>query len=184
VSWVALDEWPLCRRVVVLGPLVVIADMLIGGKRSLDLLLPKRNWFQHCIGIRPPVYKRNRRNIPGCISTTYDNNNSHSNNITVVLIIVIVIKIVIIVEFVVLAVIELCVCFRLRFLHRLDPLLERGGGGSAENNNETAESDVYTHFSTFALSGNDGSVRWHHLPGDFEQKTASRVRRRRTLFVS
>ncbi|XP_072024501.1 uncharacterized protein [Amphiura filiformis] len=28
------------------------------------------------------------------------------------------------------------------------------------------------HFSTFALNGQDGSIRWHHLPGDFnEQRT-------------
>ncbi|GAB1601233.1 uncharacterized protein LOC115216796 [Argonauta hians] len=27
--------------------------------------------------------------------------------------------------------------------------------------------DSLTHFSTFALNGLDGSLRWHHLPGDF-----------------
>ena len=32
------------------------------------------------------------------------------------------------------------------------------------------------HFSTFALNGQDGSVRWHHLPGDFnEMKTIDQV---------
>ena len=30
--------------------------------------------------------------------------------------------------------------------------------------------DSYTHFSTFALSGANGTVRWHHLPGDFQAK--------------
>ena len=29
--------------------------------------------------------------------------------------------------------------------------------------------DTAVHFSTFALSGNNGSILWHHLPGDFEQ---------------
>ncbi|XP_033625650.1 uncharacterized protein LOC117288891 [Asterias rubens] len=30
---------------------------------------------------------------------------------------------------------------------------------------------VVNHFSTFALSGHDGSIRWHHLPGDFGERT-------------
>ncbi|XP_022108707.1 uncharacterized protein LOC110988983 [Acanthaster planci] len=29
---------------------------------------------------------------------------------------------------------------------------------------------VVNHFSTFALSGRNGTVRWHHLPGDFEEQ--------------
>ena len=28
--------------------------------------------------------------------------------------------------------------------------------------------DTYTHFSTFALSGNNGTIRWHHLAADFK----------------
>ena len=28
--------------------------------------------------------------------------------------------------------------------------------------------DSYTHFSTFALSGTNGTMRWHHLPADFK----------------
>ncbi|ELT96931.1 hypothetical protein CAPTEDRAFT_224542 [Capitella teleta] len=34
----------------------------------------------------------------------------------------------------------------------------------------TAPDDPTTHFSTFALSGSNGAIRWHHLPGDFETK--------------
>ena len=33
----------------------------------------------------------------------------------------------------------------------------------------TTEEVKLTHFSTFALNGKDGSVRWHHLPGEFEE---------------
>ena len=29
--------------------------------------------------------------------------------------------------------------------------------------------DRYTHLSAFALSGNDGNIRWHHVAGDFEK---------------
>ena len=28
--------------------------------------------------------------------------------------------------------------------------------------------DEYEHFSSFALHGETGTIRWHHLPGDFE----------------
>ena len=30
----------------------------------------------------------------------------------------------------------------------------------------------FTHLSTFALSGSDGNVRWHHVAGDFEKSHA------------
>ena len=32
------------------------------------------------------------------------------------------------------------------------------------------EQESLTHFSTFALAANNGSVIWHHLPGDFGQQ--------------
>jgi len=32
--------------------------------------------------------------------------------------------------------------------------------------------DKYTHLSSFALSGSDGGVRWHHVAGDFEKSHA------------
>ncbi|XP_041375556.1 uncharacterized protein LOC121388325 isoform X2 [Gigantopelta aegis] len=34
-----------------------------------------------------------------------------------------------------------------------------------------SDDDESEHFSTFALSGNNGTLRWHHLPGDFVQTT-------------
>ncbi|XP_076449681.1 uncharacterized protein LOC143286041 [Babylonia areolata] len=33
------------------------------------------------------------------------------------------------------------------------------------------EGENLTHFSTFALSATNGTVRWHHLPGDFGEQT-------------
>jgi hypothetical protein len=40
------------------------------------------------------------------------------------------------------------------------------------------EDHSLTHFSTFALSGTNGTVRWHHLPGEFgEQQTLDKVGR-------
>ena len=30
--------------------------------------------------------------------------------------------------------------------------------------------DVMTHFTSFALNARTGDIRWHHLPGDFEEK--------------
>ncbi|XP_050397278.1 uncharacterized protein LOC126815602 [Patella vulgata] len=39
-----------------------------------------------------------------------------------------------------------------------------------EHANHTTESESLSHFSTFALSGLNGSVRWHHLPGDFGEE--------------
>ncbi|XP_070575140.1 uncharacterized protein [Ptychodera flava] len=39
------------------------------------------------------------------------------------------------------------------------------------------EAEIH-HFSTYALSGKDGSVRWHHLPGDFDEN----VNREEALF--
>lgn len=33
------------------------------------------------------------------------------------------------------------------------------------------EVENLTHFSTFALSGTNGTIRWHHLPGDFGEQT-------------
>ncbi|KAL8574521.1 hypothetical protein ACOMHN_005898 [Nucella lapillus] len=35
------------------------------------------------------------------------------------------------------------------------------------------EGENLTHFSTFALSATNGTVRWHHLPGDFGEQTHS-----------
>ncbi|XP_052819097.1 uncharacterized protein LOC128244968 [Mya arenaria] len=43
---------------------------------------------------------------------------------------------------------------------------------SPDHTEHTVEETTYTHFSTFALAGRDGSTRWHHLPGEFgEQET-------------
>ncbi|ESO98334.1 hypothetical protein LOTGIDRAFT_159137 [Lottia gigantea] len=36
--------------------------------------------------------------------------------------------------------------------------------------NHTVENDELSHFSTFALSGSNGTIRWHHLPGDFGEE--------------
>ncbi|PVD21232.1 hypothetical protein C0Q70_19403 [Pomacea canaliculata] len=33
------------------------------------------------------------------------------------------------------------------------------------------EVETLTHFSTFALSASSGTIRWHHLPGDFGEQT-------------
>ncbi|KAL5021733.1 hypothetical protein ScPMuIL_000888 [Solemya velum] len=41
-----------------------------------------------------------------------------------------------------------------------------------EQLNNTTEEDEIKHFSTFALSGRNGSVRWHHLPGDFGESSS------------
>jgi len=30
--------------------------------------------------------------------------------------------------------------------------------------------DNMTHFSTYGLSGQDGTIRWHHMPGDYQQQ--------------
>ena len=35
--------------------------------------------------------------------------------------------------------------------------------------------DSYTHFSTFALSGTNGTIRWHHLPADFKPPEVCQV---------
>jgi len=34
----------------------------------------------------------------------------------------------------------------------------------------TAIDDRYTHLSAFAVNGRDGSIRWHHVIGDFEKR--------------
>ena len=47
---------------------------------------------------------------------------------------------------------------------------------SSHHVNSDSTDDIYTHFSTFAMSGVNGSIRWHHLPGDFEQNNNSVVR--------
>ncbi|CAH1779441.1 unnamed protein product [Owenia fusiformis] len=39
-----------------------------------------------------------------------------------------------------------------------------------DESRHAGEEDSYTHFSTYALSGSDGSIRWHHLPGDFDEQ--------------
>ncbi|XP_021352758.1 uncharacterized protein LOC110449917 isoform X1 [Mizuhopecten yessoensis] len=44
-----------------------------------------------------------------------------------------------------------------------------------ETDNETehtTEDNTLTHFSSFALNGIDGTLRWHHLPGDFGEPVA------------
>jgi len=33
----------------------------------------------------------------------------------------------------------------------------------------TVVDDQYTHLSAFAVNGRDGSIRWHHVVGDFEK---------------
>ncbi|KAK3589323.1 hypothetical protein CHS0354_026981 [Potamilus streckersoni] len=46
---------------------------------------------------------------------------------------------------------------------------EINGTSDIEKSN-TAEESNMTHFSTFALNAMDGTVRWHHLPGEFEER--------------
>ena len=36
---------------------------------------------------------------------------------------------------------------------------------------EASQPDRLNHFSSFALAGQDGTTRWHHLPGDFEKRS-------------
>lgn len=36
--------------------------------------------------------------------------------------------------------------------------------------------DIYTHFSTVALGGSDGTILWHHLPKDFVRNTTQVIR--------
>ncbi|XP_030831252.1 uncharacterized protein LOC100891930 isoform X2 [Strongylocentrotus purpuratus] len=45
------------------------------------------------------------------------------------------------------------------------------GHGFDGANKESKSSHDVGHFSTFALSGRHGDVRWHHLPGDFGEET-------------
>ena len=67
-----------------------------------------------------------------------------------------------------------CFVYRPLFQDRMDSDILNPGrvhvtmtGTSSESEEEREERG---HFSTFCLSGSDGSVRWHHLPGDFEKK--------------
>lgn len=32
-----------------------------------------------------------------------------------------------------------------------------------------SDAEQLSHFSSFALSGDTGVIRWHHLPGDFKE---------------
>ncbi|XP_072169576.1 uncharacterized protein [Diadema setosum] len=59
-----------------------------------------------------------------------------------------------------------------RHLHR--PLRhshnrDQEGHGSHTAKKAGEETQDVGHFSTFALSGRHGNIRWHHLPGDFEE---------------
>jgi len=48
-------------------------------------------------------------------------------------------------------------------------------------NDQAAVMDArYTHLSSFALSGNDGDIRWHHVAGDFEKRHAKVLNSYRT----
>ncbi|XP_038070046.1 uncharacterized protein LOC119739259 isoform X2 [Patiria miniata] len=42
--------------------------------------------------------------------------------------------------------------------------------GDEEDKEEKETGPVVNHFSTFALTGRNGTIRWHHLPGDFEER--------------
>ncbi len=50
------------------------------------------------------------------------------------------------------------------------PMAQARGAVSRRREEEEQLADTWSHFSTFALSGNNGSVRWHHLPTDFQPK--------------
>ena len=45
------------------------------------------------------------------------------------------------------------------------------GNRTVEIKKVVEEEENLTHFSTFALSAANGTVRWHHLPGDFGEQT-------------
>ena len=45
------------------------------------------------------------------------------------------------------------------------------GNRTVEIKTVVEEVENLTHFSTYALSATNGTVRWHHLPGDFGQLT-------------
>ncbi|KAK3086371.1 hypothetical protein FSP39_017480 [Pinctada imbricata] len=57
-------------------------------------------------------------------------------------------------------------------VHQVETSTKASETNSTEDDNEgqgnhTTEDNTLTHFSSFALSAKDGSIRWHHLPGDF-----------------
>ncbi|KAJ8302911.1 hypothetical protein KUTeg_019307, partial [Tegillarca granosa] len=54
------------------------------------------------------------------------------------------------------------------FTHKTHEKDEKAVHNDTEHANTTTEEDnILTHFSSFALNAQDGTVRWHHLPGDF-----------------
>jgi len=58
-----------------------------------------------------------------------------------------------------------------RHLHESTVRSEFNGDESV-NSQANVVDDRYTHLSSFALNGRDGSVRWHHVAGDFEKSHA------------
>lgn len=72
-----------------------------------------------------------------------------------------------------------CVClFRAkslntRHLHEGTVLSDFADDASVNSQTDVVD-DRYTHLSSFALSGRDGNVLWHHVAGDFE-KTHTKV---------
>ena len=57
------------------------------------------------------------------------------------------------------------------------------GNRTVEMKTVVEEVENLTHFSTFALSATNGTVRWHHLPGDFGQQTHNIKVRKALLFL-
>lgn len=55
-------------------------------------------------------------------------------------------------------------------VHDLDSDSDSDQAAAHADPSDNIEDDPFTHFSTFALSGSNGTVRWHHLPGDYEMK--------------
>ncbi|KAH3774066.1 uncharacterized protein LOC127845785 [Dreissena polymorpha] len=45
-----------------------------------------------------------------------------------------------------------------------------GNATDSSHKEHSVDENTYTHFSTFALAGRDGTTRWHHLPGEFGEE--------------
>lgn len=60
--------------------------------------------------------------------------------------------------------------FRMKSLRSVeDPVPVPISGGASDAGDDKPD-DIYSHFSTFALGGTDGTVQWHHLPQDFLER--------------
>ncbi|XP_002735115.1 uncharacterized protein LOC100378520 [Saccoglossus kowalevskii] len=57
-----------------------------------------------------------------------------------------------------------------RRIQDIKPIEDESDEGDDRYQDKEKDTHV-NHFSTYALSGKDGSIRWHHLPGDFKEHT-------------